>query len=359
MIAWQPEVVFVERGLENSRILSNVRAYYPSVPVHAFEPPLPMPPKDFAAAKRQLVIQRHRGSFLHHCPAGTTGLVCCNYLVVHLGANCPFDCSYCFLQEYLANSPALRLFANIEDALAEVAAVLRRHPQRRFRIGTGELIDSLALDHLTEHTRTLVPFFAAQNNAVLELKTKSASVDGLLALPASENVVVAWSVNAARVIEEEEPGTAPLAARIAAARRLQDAGYRVAFHFDPLIALEDWPKAYREVVDLLSASIDPRRVAWVSLGHLRLSPGLKRAMRERGRGTRLLAAEFVPGPDGKERVWRGLRLPMYRSILQWLESWDPDIPRYICMEPAGVWERTFGEAPSDQEVAARLVGRAP
>ncbi len=356
MSSWQPNAVFVERGLENSRIVSNVRTYYPNAPVHVFEPPLLLQSQDFAAAKRELVIQRHRGSFLHHCPAGTPGLVCCNYLVVHLGANCPFDCSYCFLQEYLASSPGLRLFANVEDALSEIDTILRRHPQRRFRIGTGELIDSLALDHLTEHTRLLVPFFASRANAVLELKTKSVAIDGLLAQPASDHVVPAWSINAASVIEQEEPGTATLTERIWAAQRLQRAGYRVAFHFDPLVAVEAWERAYRDVIDALSAAIDPQRVAWISLGHLRLSLGLKRVMRERGRGERLLAAELVPNSDGKERVWRGLRLRMYRTMLQWLESWDAKIPRYICMEPAGVWERTFGEVPSDQEVAARLMG---
>jgi len=41
--------------------------------------------------------------------AGTPGLVCCNYLVVSLISNCPMDCSYCFLQEYLANNPTLKV----------------------------------------------------------------------------------------------------------------------------------------------------------------------------------------------------------------------------------------------------------
>src|SRR5690606_146960 len=96
---------------------------------------------DFSAGKRRLLIARHGGSFLQHCPAGTTGLVCCNYLVVNFGSNCPYDCSYCFLQEYIANNPTTKLFTNVAEGLAEIAAVLDRHPQRSFRIGTGELMD--------------------------------------------------------------------------------------------------------------------------------------------------------------------------------------------------------------------------
>ncbi|GIW43331.1 MAG: hypothetical protein KatS3mg077_0613 [Candidatus Binatia bacterium] len=357
VIRWAPAAVWIERGLEGTTLAANVRRHYPDTPVHPFEPPLALRAGDFSAGKRELVIQRHRGSFLQHCPAGTAGLVCCNYLVVNLGANCPFDCSYCFLQEYLATSPGLRLFANVEDALAEVDDVLRRHPQRRFRIGTGELIDSLALDHLTEHTRVLVPFFAARPNAVLELKTKSSAIEGLLRQEPSDNVVVSWSLNAPSVIREEEPGTASLEERLEAARALQSAGFRVGFHFDPLIALPDWEAAYREAVEALASRIDPRRVAWVSLGHLRLTSGLKRAMKERRRGAALLVGELVPGADGKHRAWRALRLQMYRTMLRWLADWHPELPRYICMEPPGVWEHVFGEVPSDQEVAMRLVGR--
>lgn len=356
MIAWSPDRLWIQAEVADSPMARNARKHFPDVPWRVFEGPVPLSRLDFAASKRQLVIVRHRGSFLHHCPAGTAGLVCCNYLVVNLGANCPFDCSYCFLQEYLAHSPGLRLFANVEDALAEVDGVLRRHPQRRFRIGTGELIDSLALDGLTEHTRLLVPFFAQHPNAVLELKTKSANVQALLTLPPSENVVVAWSLNAAAVIEAEEPGTARLAERLTAARQVQAAGFRVAFHFDPLVAFPGWEDAYAKVVQDLARHVDPKRVAWVSLGHLRLSSGLKRAMKERRRGSRLLSGELVPMADGKLRAWRAQRLQMYRRLLQWLHDWYEPLPRYICMEPADIWEKTFGEVPSDREVAARLLG---
>jgi spore photoproduct lyase len=63
----------------------------------------------------------------------------------------------------------------------------------------------------------------------------------------------------------------------------------------------------------------------------------------------------VPGPDGKQRVWRGLRVKMYRQLLKWLREVDGRMPLYICMEPAAVWERTMGAAPSDRQVADGLV----
>src|SRR5262249_9518810 len=153
--------------------------------------------------------------------AGTAGMVCCNYLVIDFGSNCPFDCSYCFLQEYLANNPALKVFTNVGDALGEVDAVHRGHRDRTFRIGTGERVDSLALDHLTDLSCELVPFFAAHDNALLELKTKSDRVENLLRHDPRDRVVVSWSVNPSAITAVEEAGCASLAQRIAAAVRVQ------------------------------------------------------------------------------------------------------------------------------------------
>ena len=37
------------------------------------------------------------------------------------------DCSYCYLQEYLAHNPALKVFANVDDLLAEADELLSKH----------------------------------------------------------------------------------------------------------------------------------------------------------------------------------------------------------------------------------------
>lgn len=359
MSRWQPTSLWIERSELHTPLVQRVLERIPHVVAHTVDDPRQAEADTLAAGKQRLVLQRHRGSFLQHCPAGTTGLVCCNYLVMNFASNCPFDCSYCFLQEYLANNPATKAFTNPGDALAEVDAVLRAHPERTFRIGTGELADSLALDHLTALSCDLVPFFAARRNALLELKTKSDNIDHLLALDPKERVVVSWSVNTPAIVAGEEPGTASLDARLAAARRVQNAGYRIGFHFDPLVAIDGWEDGYREAIERIATAVDPRRVAWISLGSLRLSPALKTRIQARPQSSRILHSELVPGDDGKQRVWRGLRVKMYRRMLQWLREVDGEWPLYICMEPAGVWEKTFGEIPSDRAVAQRLVAAAP
>jgi spore photoproduct lyase len=350
---WWPDEVCIERSELTSELARTVLSRVDAGRVRVLDAPW-QGQDAFAAGKRRLVLQRHRGGFLQACPAGTTGLVCCSYLVVNFGSNCPFDCSYCFLQEYLAQNATMRAFTNVDDGLAEIAAVLRAHPQRSFRIGTGELADSLALDPLTGLARRLVEFFSMHDNALLELKTKSDCIDDLLDVDPRERTVVAWSVNARQIIDSEEHGTASLDRRIAAAQRVQQAGYRLGFHFDPLIEFEGWEGAYERAIEDIFSVVDRRRVAWVSLGSLRLTSGLAAAVRARRDARHIVASELVSGRDGKSRVWRGLRLRMYRTVLRALERVAGGVPTYLCMEPPAVWARVMHEVPNDRHLGMRL-----
>lgn len=353
---FRPRELWIEAGEEDSAVARTARASLPDAAVSTFTPEDPPPQVDFAAGKRALVLRRHRGGFLQHCPAGTSGLVCCNYLVVNFASNCPFDCSYCFLQDYLASNTRLTAFTNVAEGLAEIDRTLAAHPGKQFRIGTGELADSLALDPLTGLSKQLVPFFAGRPNGVLELKTKSDCIENLLEMDPRGRTVVSWSINPPAVISEEY-GTAPLESRLAAARRVTGAGYAVGFHLDPIVEHDGWRRNYDDLLDRVFAAVSPSDVAWFSLGSLRMTPALRGSLRRRPAAAparRALAAELVAGADGKLRVWQGLRVQMYRFIAERIRAWAPQVTVYLCMEGAGIWQRVMQEVPGDRELGMRL-----
>jgi spore photoproduct lyase len=302
--------------------------------------------------KKRLFLMSHRGDFLKKCP-GSEGQVCCNYFVMNFASNCPMECSYCYLQDYLADNPALKVFSNVENLIEEAGHLLSRHRGFFFRIGTGEITDSLALDPYIGFSAEVIPFFAEQPNVLLELKTKSDRVEGLLGLNPKGRVVVSWSMNPQKVIERDERLTASLEERLEAARRCQDAGYKIGFHFDPIVEYPDWEQDYREMVERIFSVIDPRRVVWLSMGVLRNTPGLKRIVRGRFPSTQILSGEQVLCPDGKMRYFQPLRVSMYRKMLRWIREASPTVFVYLCMESKEVWEQVFGFAPSCEKELGR------
>ena len=300
-----------------------------------------------AHSQDTLFLTRYNGKFLKPCQGGGAEM-CCNYHVAGYVWNCHFDCSYCVLQGYLTN-PALIIATNIEDYLDEIRQTLRAQPNRLFRIGTGELADSLALDHITHYTKRIVPFFAALPNGILELKTKSAEIANLQGLNHGGHTLVSWSLNSRKIQDSEEKLSAAIDDRLAAAEQCAKWGYRMGFHFDPLIYYPDWEDGYREIVRELFDVINPENIAWISLGALRFTPRLGETIRRRHPESLLPYGEFVPGHHGKLRYFRPLREEMYRKMIAWIRKEAPSVFVYLCMESRLVWERCINDGTRDEE----------
>ena len=311
----------------------------------------------FGAAKRRMLITRRRRPFLMACPAGSSQFACCGYQVLTLASNCPMDCSYCFLQEYVADNPAFQVFSNYGDAFDELDRMLHASPERSFRVGTGELADSLAFDSITAMSRDLIEFFSARPHLTLEFKTKTDEVDNLLTIDPRGRVMVSWTLSPDAVFRSSEHRTASPGARIAAARRVLDAGYRVAFHFDPVIAYEGAERDYSTLIEELLDVIPAARISFVSMGGLRMTPSLRAAARRRHPSDPMLCGEDVLAPDGRLRTFTPLRLRLYRALADKFKAAGAEVPAYLCMEPASVHQRVFGNAPARPSVLGEQLAR--
>ena len=363
MRLFRPEEVIVEQGSAASPIYRNLRQSLPDVPFR-FVDNMSWRYGDglsrtdrFGEAKKKLYLAKHKGEFFKKCP-GSEDQVCCNYFVVNFASNCPMDCSYCYLQEYLADNSQLKVFSNVGDLIDEADQVFKKHRAMFFRVGTGEITDSLAMEPLIGMAGELIPYFAEQPNVLLELKTKSDHVDSLLTLNPKGHIVVSWSVNPQAVIDRDETGTASLSERLAAARRCQEAGYRLGFHFDPMIEYSGWEADYESMLDEVFATVDRHRISWLSLGVLRNTPGLKRAMRERFPRSALMSGEQVLCPDGKLRYFQPLRVEMYRKMIGWIRRFAPTVKIYLCMESKEVWQQVFGFIPSCEKELGNQIGNS-
>jgi len=355
---YQPEILLLEEGVEEYPLAQEVLSRLPDIPRQKFQDisMLTQQMKSsqydvFGEGKKRLALSRFKGSFLKKCPGISPGMVCCNYYVVNLAKNCIYDCSYCFLQDFLGNNPMQVAYVNVEDLLGELEEVFTQYPDRKFRVGTGELTDSLALDAIVPYTAYLLPFFNQQSNAVLELKTKSDQIANLLDHSDPTNIIVSWSLNPQTVIDQEEKGTPSLAQRLESAKACLDKGYRIGFHFDPIILIPGWEDAYQQLVNILCDSLPIAKVEWVSLGSFRYRPSLKSIIKNRHPQTHLFTSEHLPSKDGKFRYLRPLRNHAYETIRGYLKSRSEKLSIYLCMETREIWEDVTGKTPrSDKKL---------
>jgi len=304
-------------------------------------------PGEFQLDKETLRLISFPGQLLKPCP-GTREYLCCGYQILNIGTNCPLDCSYCILQAYF-NQPSLRVFVNLEQQLEEIGQALQALDRKIFRIGTGEFTDSLALDPIVKWTEILPSFVAKHKNTVLEFKTKTVSIEGLLSSQYRDRIVVSWSLNSPSISHREEHGAPSIKRRLEAARACQREGYVLGFHFDPLIEHPSWKEEYARTLDLMDRYIDPAGVIWISLGCLRYMPWLKQVIRRRFPKTHILDGEFIPGLDGKMRYIKPVRIEMYAFMKQKLASWGIESGIYLCMESSDVWRKGLGWSPESSE----------
>jgi len=298
--------------------------------------------------KKDLFIVSQRGEFVKPCPC-TPDYIGCNYFIINLDLNCPLDCTYCILQHYLSD-PIVCIHANLEDLWTQLDVFLHKNKDRTLRIGTGELGDSLVLDHITENSKDLISYFRDKTNVIFELKTKTDNIKNILEIEPAPNIVISWSLNSSRIAKSEEEGAPSIEERIIAAKKVSMRGFRVGFHFDPLIHYPGYEKDYRGVVDNMLENIDAGRIAWISLGSLRFPPSLKPIIRERFPETKIIYSEMIKGKDGKLRYFKPLRLELYKNVIRFIkEKGGQKIPLYFCMEDESTWREALDWIPRGEE----------
>ena len=359
-IRYYPQKAFITKDSESLPITRKVLERMQHVPVEFINDSreliedIKISRDPVGEGKKLLLVTHQRGSYVKPCPC-TPGYLGCNYFIINTELNCPLDCSYCILQLYLDN-PLVTIHANTSALHEQLDDFLHKCRNRAFRIGTGELGDSLALDHLTDRSTELISYFARHPNALLELKTKTINIQNILSYKPSSNAVIAWSLNSEEMAAAEEMGAPSAHARIKAAQLVSQAGYRVGFHFDPVIHYDGWERGYAEIIDDLLDRIEIRKIAWISLGCLRFPPVLKSIIQKRFPQAKIIYDEFITGRDGKLRYPKPLRLQIFNRIAEILKKAGGEkIPVYFCMESGDIWNRVQKKTPRSKKEVEKLL----
>ncbi len=292
-----------------------------------------------------IYVLRYKGRFFRRCP-GTKFYNCCGYKIIHIGEGCPLNCSYCILKAYFSHQ-SVKVWGNIDDLFRELEQVFA-DKNKRFRVGTGEFTDSLALEPLTNYSRYLITFLNNFENVVLELKSKIVDLSWTDVVKDPRKILPAWSLNAIDISKKEEILTSKIEDRLKAAKRCVDMGFRVCLHFDPIIYYPGWERGYSQVIDLIFDYLRPEHIAYMSLGSFRGMPNLFEFIEKNWPETEyIFSGEYIQGIDGKMRLFRPLRVKQFKFIIDRLKRYGLSNELYFCMESDEVWKACFGYTPKE------------
>jgi spore photoproduct lyase len=192
-----------------------------------------------------------------------------NYYFSHM-LNCLYDCRYCFLQGMYQSAHQL-LFVNFEDFADDMRRVAASHAQQPVWFYSGYDCDSLANDPMTRFTEFFIPLVASIDNAWMELRTKSTQVRAMLKLQPQDRVVTAFSFSDSVSHAQLENGVPSIAKRIAAMRRLMEAGWKVGLRLDPIVYHANYQVEFKALLEQIFAELDATALHSVSLGSFRLT----------------------------------------------------------------------------------------
>ncbi len=281
---WTPNTILLWRKVAELPEALRIVDMFPSTPVEIIDRQRFAPSAEHSMAqavidsKKTLMIGQ-TSSFINRFDGNLGSHICCRpyYKLVPVSNGCPYRCTYCYLAfVYRKHHPFIKINVNYDTMLRQITK-LGRSSLHKISFNMGEMLDSLALDHVTNLTPMLVDFFSRLPNAYFMLLTKSANIGNLLSVKPNSQTVVSWSINSAEAIRNYELDTADLDERIAAAKSCQNHGYRIRFRIDPGILHPNWQNAYADMIRKMLASTEPENI---TIGMLRLVPGHSRLARQ-------------------------------------------------------------------------------
>ena len=266
-------------------------------------------------------------------PAGPDDVVCPHFIELKWANGCNFDCAWCYLNgtfrfRPMGKDPYMKDHNRISKDLQQYFSEVR-HPTL---LNSGELSDSLVFENNgSALSRLIIPMFKAQDRHKLLIVTKSADVGKVLKSDSQEHVVVSFSVNADKVAKQWEKKAPAPSARIRAAKKLHDAGYKIRIRLDPIVPIEGWEKEYKGIIDNIFRNLRPERI---TLGSLR---GLQSTINfsEDKSWTEYLDDKSNWG----KKISFDKRHELYRTLIDYLKKTHKFANVSLCKETVGMWEK--------------------
>ncbi|MFC1737009.1 radical SAM protein [Candidatus Hydrogenedentota bacterium] len=241
--------------------------------------------------------------------------LCCPYRwFFSVYGHCPYGCRYCYLSATpgVWFSPTVKIYVNLPEILCEMQRHVRclEEPSVFY---LGKFQDGLALDSLTAYSTVLVPFFAKQKHARLNIQTKSVSVERLLNLEHEGNTTLIWTLNPPEIARLYEINAPAVTERLDAMARCAERAYPVWSIIEPVIPHGNWEEMYTDLVSDLLQRMPVQRLA---LGGISLCDRSLSLLEKRMGERNVISCSLLRSRESETMYYRpGIFDGLFRRIL--------------------------------------------
>ena len=364
---WQPKEIIVHEKVRKDPVTEGILSKCPEVPVkyvrdarattvsaasEVLKSARPGMLNKILAGKQVLFISPAASGTVDQFKMPDERIVCPSFDRLKLASNgCFYRCDWCYLKlTYRAAFPFITVRAEYEKIARQIEKRLSKsHSPVIFN--SGELADSLALEHLTGAARWFIPWFAQKAGAYLFMLTKSANVEEILNIAHNRHTIIAWTMNNEQVSRKFEIGAPSFASRLKAAQKVQAAGYPLRLRLDPIVPIDNWKTRYAETIRQIFEQVNPERI---TLGTLRFEAGfynMRHTLFTTGPELPafleemhpMLPAENGPGgaarKSGKYSFDAQKRVEIFSFAVNEIRKYSTNCRIALCKESAGVWEK--------------------
>lgn len=214
-----------------------------------------------------LILAKKYGNLVLPAPKGYGFNESSSYYFSHM-LNCVYDCRYCFLQGMYSSANYV-LFVNYEDFETALENKILQNAGGGVYY-SGYDCDSLALEPVSNFCKHFVPVFSKHPEAMLEIRTKSTQIRCLLEQEAVDNCVIAMSFTSEKAANQWEHKVPSIDKRIETLRKLQQAGWKVAIRFEPLVLDDSHDESYGKLFEDIFSRLVVEKIHSVSSGLFRM-----------------------------------------------------------------------------------------
>jgi spore photoproduct lyase len=362
---WKPSEIIINRKVEGDPVTQSIIAQCHEIPIKFIsdaDPKSVVQTSEILSASGSGMLNKilagKRVLFIAPAAIGTVDtfsmpddrILCPHFNRLKLASNgCFYQCDWCYLKlTYRAAFPFITVRAEYDRIINQIEKKLSTNSETII-FNSGELADSLALEHLTGAGRKFIPWFGTTENGYLFMLTKSDKVDNILDLQHNGHTIIAWSMNNEWVSRKFEIGAPPFERRLNAARKVQEVGYPLRIRLDPIVPFDGWQRAYAETIKAIFEKVRPERV---TLGTLRFEdefykmrnsiftsgsdlPAILKNMQP------MFEPKLFPGKKrpsiGKWSFTEEKRIEIFKWAIKEIRKYS-DCKIALCKESANVWD---------------------